>query len=165
MSAVGGYGSSSTVAAAVPFDNSTNGFVATDVQAAIEEATFHLTSHEITATGTITTTSSTDAVMTSMTETPPAGTWLYMFNCDVISNNFNQTLSFSFYLAAVQIAVTKRQLIPYDGGTLGGTTARDIVQLQSIITTTGSQVVDVRWSSTAGTGTSSNRSLIRLRLA
>lgn len=165
MSAVGGYSGATTVAAAVPFDNSTNGFTATDVQAAIEEATTHLSATEVTASGTITTTSATDALMTSMTMTPVAGTYLFLFNTDVISNNFNCTVSFSFYVGGVQTAITLRQVVPFDGGSLGGTTARDCVQLQSLITVNGSQAVEVRWSrTTGGTATSSNRSLIRLRI-
>lgn len=153
----------STVAATAP--TAGQSLVATSSTAATWGAVTLLSSNEITATGSVTTTSSTPATITSMTETPAAGTWLYMFNTDTISNAAGASVTFGFYLAGSLIAVSQRVIVPFDGGTLSALSARGIVHLQSLIVVNGSQVVDVRWSNSAGTSTITNRSLIRVRVA
>lgn len=151
------------VARSVPFDNSTNGFVSTDVQSAIEEATHTVTAAEITSAGTNTTTSGTDAQMTGMTTTPAAGTYLVMFNTDIVSSNAGATVTVSYYVGGVQLATSVRKISPFDGGTLSALTARGMATLQAIITVTGSQAITVEWSTTGGTATSAERSLVTVR--
>lgn len=165
MSAVGGYSSASVVASSVPFDNSSNGFVATDVQAAIEETSNFLTVVEVTATGNTTTTSGTDALMNSMTRTPIAGTYLVLFNTDINSNAAGSAISLSYYVGGVQVASSLRKTSHFDGGTLSAGSARAVSSLQSVIAVNGSQAIEVRWSTSGGTATAAARSLITIRTA
>lgn len=139
--------------------------VATSSTTATWSSISSLISNEITSVTPVNTTSGTDAVMTSMTTTPAAGTYLVLFNTDINSTNAGAAISFSYYLAGSQIAATLRKIIPFDGGALSATAARGLASLQSIITVNGSQVVDVRWSTSGGTATAANRSLITLRVA
>lgn len=139
--------------------------VATSSTVAVWSSVSSLVSNEITSAGNNTTTSGTDAQMTAMTTTPAAGTYLVLFNTDVNSSAAGATISVSYYLAGVQIAVTLRKVIPFDGGTLSALAARGMATLQAIITVTGSQAITVQWSTSGGTATSANRSLITLRVA
>lgn len=139
--------------------------VATSSTAASWSSVFSLVSNEITATGTVTTNSGTDAVITSMTTTPAAGTYLVLFNTDMISNAAGAAITFSIYLGGSQIAATQRKIIPFDGGTLSSLTARGLATLQALVAVNGSQAIDIRWSTSGGTATLSDRSLITLRVA
>lgn len=154
----------SPVARSVPFDNSSNSFVATEVQSAIEESSTHLTTAEITSVTPVTTTSGTDALLTSMTVTPVAGTYLVLFGTDLNSNAAGATITFSYYVGGSQIAASQRKIIPFDGGALSSLAARGMGSLQSLITVNGSQAIEVRWSMSSGTATAANRSLITLRV-
>lgn len=156
---------SSPVAKQVPFDNSSNGFLATDVQAAIEESANYLTVTETTSTTPVNTTSGTDVLMTSMTVTPVAGTYLVLFNTDLNSNNAGAAISISYYVGGAQLAVSQRKVIPFDGGALSAAAARGMGCLQSRITVNGSQAIEVQWSTSGGTATAANRSLITVRTA
>lgn len=120
--------------------------------------------HQITDTVNANTTSSTDATLTSMTYTPAAGTYLVLFNTDINSTAAGAAVTFSYYLAAVQVAASQRKIIPFDGGTLSAGAARGMACLQHVITVTGSQVVDVRWSVSSGTATSANRALVFMQV-
>lgn len=155
----------SPVARSIPFDNSTNGFVSTNVQAAIEETSNFLTVNEITATADATTTSSTDALINSMTTTPVAGTYLVFFNASATSNTAGAAISFSYYLAGSQIAATLRKIIPLDGGTLSVGSARGLTGIHQKVTFNGSQALEVRWSISSGTGTCHQRVLTSIRIA
>lgn len=155
---------SSPVASAIPFDNSTNGFIATDVQAAIEESRFNLQDSEITATATATTSSSTDAVLTTMTVTPIAGTYMVWFNGDFSIANAGSVISISLYVDAAQQAATLRKLSYFDGGTLSATSARGVGATQMVVTLNGTQVLTLKWSISSGTGTAAARSLMLLRV-
>lgn len=117
----------------------------------------------VSATGTITTTSGTDALMTSMTVTPAAGNYRVDFNCDVQCNNAGGAVSFSFYVGGVQQGSSLRKTIPLDGGTLSIGTGRDIVFVMDYIAVNGSQAIEVRWSTSAGTATASARTMLVTR--
>lgn len=156
----------SPVASTIPFDNTASGLVATDVQAAIEESVNFSRTSEVMVTAVATTSSTTDALMDSMTVTPPqAGTYLVLFNTDVNSATAGAAISVSYYVAGVQVAASLRKIIPFDGGALSAGAARGIAALQDIIVVTGSQAIEVRWSISSGTATAAARSLITLRVA
>lgn len=118
----------------------------------------------VTATNTITTTSSTDALMASMTLSPAEGNYEVLFNCDVQCNNAGGAVSFSVYVNAVQVASSLLKTIPLDGGTLSIGTGRDIIFLLEDITVAAGQAVEIRWSTSGGTATTSNRKMRLMRI-
>lgn len=158
------YVTSTQVASSVPFDNSTNGFTSTDVQAAIEEAAHNLAELEASATATATTSSGTDAILTSMTLTPIAGTYMVWFSCDVTSPTAGAAISFSIYVGGVQKADSLRKIIPFSGGTLTSGNARAVAATNGVVTVNGSQAITIEWSTSAGTMTAGARTLNTLRV-
>lgn len=156
---------SSPTAVSVPFDNSTDGYTATDVQAAIEESSIYNRVIEVSNTTDATTTSGTDAVLTTMSITPTPGSYIAFFNSSMISNSAGAVISTSIYVNSVQIPETLRKISPFDGGALSATTARGIMDCTGTVTVTSGQTVDVRWSTSGGTATCGARTLILLRFA
>lgn len=156
---------SSQVARSTPFDNTSNSFVAAEVQSAIEEAKNSLTYTEVTADSSTTTTSGTDSLMNSMTITPTvAGSYLVMFSTDINSNAAGAAISTSFYLAGSQIANSLRKIIPHDGGALSAGAARGIMYIQKIVSFSGANTLEVRWSTSSGTATAAARNLVVIRV-
>lgn len=139
--------------------------IATNSTTATWGSVYQLVTTEATATANTNTTSGTDALMDSMTVTPAAGTYLALFNTDINSTAAGAAISVSFYIAGVQVATSLRKIIPFDGGALSATAARGIASMQEILTVTGSQALEVRWSTSGGTATAACRSLITLRVA
>lgn len=139
--------------------------VATSSTVAAWSSVSSLVSNEITSVSAATTTSGTDALITSMTTTPAAGTYLVLFNSTMKASAAGSTITYSYYLAGSQVAATVRPISPFDGGTLSSLTATGAASLQSIITVNGSQAIEVRWNTSAGTATCNDRSLITLRVA
>lgn len=153
----------SPVATAVPFDNSTNGFNSTDVQSAIEEASHKLSAFEASSTASATAPVSTDALMTGMTLTPVAGTYLVMFSSDINSAVAGATISVSIYVGGVQKADSLRKYIPLSGGLLSGA-GRAAAATNGIVTVNGSQAVEIRWSTSNSGPTTAARTLNLLRI-
>lgn len=158
------YVSSTQTAVSTPFDNSTNGFIATDVQAAIEETTRYLTDLEVSATGSTSVTTSV-AVMNSMTLTPSlAGSYLAWFSCDIESGVAGAAITVQFYVNAVADASSQRKIIPFSGGTLTSGSGRGTVAFQKVLTVTAGQTIDVRWSSSNNGPTAAARTLTLLKV-
>lgn len=158
------YSSATQVASSVPFDNSTNGFTSTDVQAAIEESTHFLASGEASFSSNITTTSASDVLMTSMTITPVAGTYLVWFSTWLTQSTGNQTVTFSLYAGGVQTASTIRTTVPFCGA-LGAVNGGICHSTNGRVTVNGSQAIELRWHTSAGTATAHNGNLDILRVA
>lgn len=154
----------SAVAVSVPFDNTTNGFVANNVQAAIEEARYNLFDSEASGTSAITATTS-DTLMSGMTLTPAAGSYLTWFSCDINSATTGSVTSISIYVGGVQKADSLRKVQPFDGGTLSATTARCGVATNGVVSVNGSQAIEIRWSDSNGTNTVNARTLNILRVS
>lgn len=156
----------SPVASNVPFDNSTDGFAANNVQAAIEEAASgaHLLATEVGATANATTTSGTDAIITGMTATPAAGTYLVWFSSAINSSQAGATVTVSMYVGGVQRADSVRAVSPFDGGTLSALTASCGMAINGLVTVTGSQAITIEWHTSAGTATCGARTLNYLRV-
>lgn len=151
------------VAISTPFDNSSNGYTANNVQAAILESATKLTEFEATATTSTNTSSGTDALMNSMTLTLAAGTYIAWFSCDINSPTAGAAISVSLYNNAVQIADSLRKIIPFSGGTLTSGSARGCVAINKVVTvSTGN--LEVRWSTSSGTVTAASRTLTVLRV-
>lgn len=118
---------------------------------------------EVSDTANATTTSGTDALLTTMTITPTAGTYLLFFCTTITSSAAGAAITVSVYNNGVQDPSTVMKISPFDGGTLSATTARGSVAIQRTVTvTTGA--VQIRWSTSGGTGTCGPRILSMLRI-
>lgn len=116
------------------------------------------------ATGDTTTSSGTDALLNSMTLTPSAGTYLVMFSSSMTSNAPGAAISSSFYIAGVQRGESLRKIIPCDGGTLSSGSGRGVMDISDIITVTGSQAIEIRWSISSGTATAHPRVMFAIKI-
>lgn len=154
----------SVVAASVPFDNSTNGFTSTDVQAAIVEASTRLVASEVSATANDTTTSSTDSPLNSMTITPAAGTYMVWFGTTITSNSAGAAISISLYVGGAQKADSLRKITPLDGGLGSSGSSRGTSDINALVTVNGSQALVVQWSISSGTATCGPRTMNILRI-
>lgn len=158
------YITSSVVAAAVPFDNSTNGFISTNVQAAIEEVSFISSTTEVSATASATAGTGADALLTGMTITPVAGTYIVWFSCDLNSPTAGVVISVSIYVGGVQKADSLRKVMPFAGGTLTSGSQRVGVATNGQVVVNGSQAIEIRWSASSGSPTAAARTLNILRV-
>lgn len=109
---------------------------------------------EVSDTANATTSSSTDALLTTMTITPTvAGNYQVLFNSSITSNAAGAAITVSIYVGGVQDPATVIKLSPFDGGTLSATTARAVAFCLKKVTTNGSQSIEIHWSISSGTGT------------
>lgn len=161
----------SPVAGGIPFNNATNGFTATNVQTAIEEAKNSIAYSTASATGTVTTTSGTFSVMTTMTLTPVAGTYLCIFSGNMdITSGVNGTGEIALFVNAVQATDSTRDMTLNVALLLGligtATVGASGSQTMTIATVNGSQAIDGRYRSVSGdTFRARSRSLTLIRLA
>lgn len=114
-------------------------------------------------TGIITTTSLSDVLITGLTLTPGAGTYVALFSMTASHNKSGQTIFGSIWAAGAQIAYTERD-IGGQSNNLGNLAA------QAIATVADAEAIEARWrvSSNAGGGTGSSpgpRVLILLRIS
>lgn len=154
---------STNVASSTHFDNSTNGYIATDVQAAIEETNKHLLAIEVSATASATAPTGTDALMPTMTITASPGTYLVYFTCDLNSPNAGAVVSVSIYANGTQIAQSLRKIMPFAGGTLTVGNQRIGAATNGLVTLTAG-AIEIRWSTSSGTITTAARTLNLLRI-
>lgn len=100
----------------------------------------------------LTTTSLTDVVVTGMTITPAAGSYLVLFSTFLRHSNGNATINMSIYVGGVQVATSNRQAIPFVGA-LSAITQSMPLAINEWITVDGTQAIDVRWKTSTGTAT------------
>lgn len=144
------------------FNNSTDGWVATNVQAAIEEAPIHLRAGEVSSSAAATSTTG-DQVMTGMTFTPAAGTYLVWFSCDLNSPTAGSVASISLFIATTQVVQSLRKIMPFAGGTLTVGNQRVGASTNGLLTVNGSQAISLHWSSSTAGITVADRTLNYLR--
>lgn len=157
------YVASTQVAASVPFDNSTDGYVATNVQAAIEEAGKHLAAIEVSDTANATTTSGTDALLTGMSITATPGQYIVWFTGAININAAGNIATVSLYNNGVRDTSTVRAISPFDGGALSALSASGIAAIQrTVVVTAGS--IQIEWNVNGGTATCGPRTLTMLRI-
>lgn len=120
---------------------------------------------EFHATGSTTTTSATMNVLGSMTFTPAAGTYLFLFNAVFNSNQAGADITYAYYIGGAQSANSVRIVSPFDGGALSVGDASCSVSLSEVYTMNGTNVFEVRWARSAGTATCLARTLLAIRLA
>lgn len=118
---------------------------------------------EATATADTTTTSTTDVLISSMTLTPVAGVYLAFFSTTVDHSNQNVAVVCSLYVGGVLDADTVRGPIPRTNA-VGAITMSPTVAAQARVTVNGSQAIEARWKTSAGTATAHQRTLNILRV-
>lgn len=123
-----------------------------------------LTTQVVTDTANTTTTSGSDVLLTSMTLTPVAGTYMVIFNTSVTDAAAGSAVSFSLYIGGVQDSGSLVKVAPFDGGTLSATSARSTAACIAVETVNGSQSIAVQWSTSSGTPTCGPRRMILLRI-
>jgi hypothetical protein len=106
---------------------------------------------EVAAVSVATTTSTSYVVL--ITTTPAAGTYLAMFSSTVSSSSASANIYFALHTAGTVVTSSERM---YRGAT--STTAH--VYTQAKITVNGSQAIEVRYKTSAGTATIGARNLI-----
>lgn len=159
------YLTTTPVASSVPFDNSTDGFTATDVQAAIEEAGHKLTVIQLSDSTLNTTTLATFSAMTGMSTTPAAGTYLVTFNTSVSSPTAGAIASFAIYVGGTQDAGSVSRAAPLDGGVGATPPAIGNVTCIGTAVVNGSQAIAAQWASSSGTMTITVKRMTLLRIA
>ena len=106
------------------------------------------------ATGAITTSSGTDAAMTSMTITPAAGTYLVWFSGDISHSANGGTISTSIYVAASQQTNSIRNYAR------GNQTESISFACMAKVTVNGAQAITGQWSTSGATATNTHRQLM-----
>lgn len=120
---------------------------------------------EVTATANTTTNSGTDGLMNTMTVTPVSGTYLVWFSSDFNSPTAGAVISISIYIGGTQNAASLRKFMPFTGGTLTTGSQRIEASTKAQVVVNGSQAIELRWSTSAGTMTAAARSLNILKVA
>ncbi len=118
-------------------------------------AGFNATPNSISVLTDTSTTSSTDVLMDSMTYTPPAGTWCVIFSTSGSGSQNASDTKVSVYKAGTQLVETRRHL--------AGNTDGNLIT-HAIVTVTGSEAVEIRYSVSSGTVTVHERLLNFMRI-
>lgn len=118
---------------------------------------------EVSDTANVTTTSATDVVMTTMTNTPVAGTYEVHFSTWCIHSNGNATISISLYFNGSQKASTAMTLIPFVGA-LSAITQDMPVSINTIVAANGTNPIAIEWHTSTGTATCHQRTMDLVRL-
>lgn len=143
----------SNLTAGAPLSVSSTGTVTTGITTVV-----------LNATGNVTTTSGTDAVLSGMTTTPVAGTYWCIFTGSMQQNLAGDFLSVSFYIGGTQDANSIIRTAPFAGGALTAGQGSVPYVTQGVYTVNGSQAIAVEWNVSGGTGTSFIRKLVCLRI-
>lgn len=143
------------VAKSIPFSNVGNGFTATNVQTAIEEAKNIDTIIYVNDISTQTTTSTTYANITNMTSTPASGTYFVIFNGHATTSGASSSGLFALALAGSIQTDSVREIssnLILLGGlvTISTNTIGCSMTCVSKITANGSQAITAQFKSTAG---------------
>lgn len=120
---------------------------------------------EVSATASATAGTGADALLTGMTITPTAGTYMIWFSCDLNSATSGVVVSLSIYIGGSQKADSLRKIMPFAGGTLTAGSQRSAAAIQGLVTVNGSQAIEIRWSASAGAPTTAARTMNILRVA
>lgn len=119
---------------------------------------------EVSATADATTTSAADVLMTGMTSTPVAGTYMVVFSGGVDHSNQNVAVVVSIYVGGALKTDSVRSPIPRFNG-VSANSLTPIVTTNGIVTVNGSQAIEIRWKTASGTATVHQRTLDIIRVA
>lgn len=123
-----------------------------------------LYNNEVSATASATAGTGADALLTGMTDTPPAGTYFVAFSCDLNSANAGAVVSISIYVGGVQKADSLRKVMPFAGGTLTSGSQRVGVSINGTVTVNGTQAIEIRWSTSSNAPTAAARTMNILKV-
>lgn len=104
-----------------------------------------------------TTTSTTDVLLTGMTITPGAGTYLVLFTGCSTNNTLSASNEVSLYLDGVRQNTTARR--KNNDSVVSGTILQGVHAFAKKVTVSAGQTIEVRWKVSAGTGTFNERIL------
>ena len=115
---------------------------------------------EASATSATTTTSTSDVLMNSMTLTPRAGVYKVDFSTYLECNSNNANITVSIYSGGTQKTDSVRIATPQiQGGITPSLNMRVPMTTQGEVTVNGSQAIEIRWKTSAGTATATARTL------
>lgn len=149
------------VAKSTPFDNSSNGFTATDVQTAIEEAkTIAIAGPSglfVSGISSTSTSSTTYGQLDSLTLTATlTGNWAIFFDCQATATNSNTTTYVSIFINGVQNTISERFI---DGN------GNFSLKTSQVISVAAGQIVTIQWKVSAHTASVTGRSLIMIKVS
>lgn len=126
-----------------------------------------ITNTEVTFTSAITTTSTASpatTVMTGVTTTPAAGTYLVVFSSWFTQSTGNATVTICIAIAGTCSTASTRTTLPFTGA-VGGANGGVIGGTNAIVTVNGSQAIAIVWRVSSGTGTATdgNMDIVRLQ--
>lgn len=106
----------------------------------------------------------TPNVMTGMTLTPDAGTYLVSFSTNVDHSAQSIAVVVSLFVGGTQDADTVRAPVPRFNA-LGANSLNPGVSITALATVNGGQAIDIRWGTASGTATAHQRTLAIARVA
>lgn len=121
-------------------------------------------SAEVSTTTAATTTSTTFVAMTTMTDTPAAGTYLVIWSGTVTSSASGATLSVAIFNGATEKTDSLRTCIPFSSQALAVAQPM-VMSTQGVVTATGSAAITIQWHTTSGTATVNARTMNLIRIA
>lgn len=125
-----------------------------------------LSNQSVNANNAITTTSGSYVLMTGMTITPAAGTYLVLFTACVSGANDNENINLSVYSGDSLVPESERSVVAnVSGGLSNPNTTHLSVTSLCVTTVNGSQAIEGRWLRGAGTATAYYRHLQLIRIA
>jgi hypothetical protein len=107
---------------------------------------------EIQLTSTVTTTSASNAVITGLTTTPPAGIYLVQFGGWFTHSTGNATITISIFAGGSQNAGSVRTFVPFTGA-VGGANNGIEAGTNAIVTVNGTGAIAAEWLTSASTAT------------
>ena len=122
-----------------------------------------VTDTAVSATANTTTTSTTPVLMASMTITPIAGKYFVSGGTSAQSSANGAEIDLMIYSGGTLLTGSTRTIMPKTGNQDPATTPRGI-NTSGVVTVNGSQAIELRWNTTAGTATARERSMSILRI-
>lgn len=124
-----------------------------------------LTVTQATASADTTTTSTSQVLINGMTLTPAAGTYMVWFSTSVDHSNQVTAITTSIYVGGVQNTGSIRSVMTRTNALGANTLTASMSTGEATVTVNGSQAIEARWSTTAGTATAHQRTLTILRIS
>lgn len=117
-------------------------------------------SNEVTSTTLTTTTGTTDSLISGMTLTPPAGTYMVWFTGSIWNTTANnQTIYVSIYAGGTKVASSERTVSMKSANDRAG------VACVARVTVNGAQTIEAQWRVLGGTANNQNRSLAIIQVS
>lgn len=136
--------------------NTSSGTATAHERSLIVETVTSTDMFQATSTSNATTTSTSDVQLTNMTITPGAGNYLAYFSSGVKNTNIDTNNYFSFYVNGVQIDYSERNIFVEESFQ---DTSYPVMTHAYLSGVGASDVIEVKWRTSAGTATSYKRTL------